>query len=45
MSSETSSWSPMPGIDTHLSMREGLMVKKRSIIASGGHDHHLFRSQ
>ena len=32
MSSKTASWSPTPGMDTHLSTRKGWVVKKISII-------------
>ena len=32
MSSKIATWSPTPGMDTHMSTREGWVVKKRSII-------------
>ena len=32
MSSKTASWSSTPGMDTHLSTRDGWVVNKRSII-------------
>ena len=44
VSSKTASWSPMPEMDAHLSMREGWQVKKGWIILLPlGHVQHLFQ--